>query len=223
MTSRCAALRRQTPHSPQQLPPAGDRSKQAAPHGISKRDALLATGGLVAALAPPAGAIPFFGGGDTKPRALLPPSNKVADETLAYEFTYPVKTASGREIPVVTSRRPEKYSSAAPLTADARQRIVTELVSLLDGVTYTVYVGPATGKLRDAPPESWTAPQVATVVLTDRSAVRAPCTLRVLARRVPQCTAPLQSLALSGGVCACSRATRWGSACLSPPSRTREC
>lgn len=157
---------------------AGERHEHAAPRALSKRDALLAGSALLSSLAPPVQAIPFFGGGDTKPRAALPPSNKVQDETLAYEFKYPIKTASGRELPMVTSRKPEKYSSAAPLTADARQRIVTELVSLLDGITYTVYVGPATGKLRGAPPESWTAPQVATVVLTDRSGVRTPSTLR---------------------------------------------
>lgn len=43
------------------------------------------------------------------------------DDILAYQFDYPVATVSGRELPLVLSRRPEKYSSAAPLTADARQ------------------------------------------------------------------------------------------------------
>ena len=65
-----------------------------------------------------------------------------------------------------------RYSSAAPLTADARQRIVTELVCLQEGITYTVYVGPATGVLRGVPPNEWSATDVAKTVLTDRSAVR---------------------------------------------------
>ena len=44
----------------------------------------------------------------------------LSEPTLAYEFDYPAVTASGRKIPLVFSRRPERYSSAAPLTADAR-------------------------------------------------------------------------------------------------------
>jgi hypothetical protein len=83
-----------------------------------------------------------------------------------------VRAGAGREIPIATSRKPEKYSSAAPLVADARQRIVAEYVSLADGITYTVFVGPATGSLLGAPQDSWTAQAVANMVLSDRSAVR---------------------------------------------------
>lgn len=61
--------------------------------------------------------------------------------TLAFEFDYPVTTASGRKLPVIVSRKPERYSSAAPMTADARQRIVTELVDFPDGITISVSVG----------------------------------------------------------------------------------
>lgn len=60
--------------------------------------------------------------------------------TLAFEFEYPVTTASGRKLPVIISRKPERYSSAAPMTADARQRIVTELVDFPDGITISVSV-----------------------------------------------------------------------------------
>ena len=123
---------------------------------------------LAAAPAAPAFDLPFF---SSEKKVPIPPDT-VRDPTLAYQFTYPTSTATGRNIPVVFSRKPEKYSSAAPLTADARQRIVTELVSLRDGVTYTVYVGPASGDLRGVPPAQWTAPRVANCVLTDRSAVR---------------------------------------------------
>lgn len=62
------------------------------------------------------------------------------DDTLAYRFEYPAATASGRPLPLVFSRKPERYSSAAPLTADARQRIVCELADLLDAVTVSVTV-----------------------------------------------------------------------------------
>ena len=76
--------------------------------------------------------------------AAAPPSTFVAleDETLAYRFLYPTATSSGRALPLVFSRRPERYSSAAPLTADARQRIVCELADLVDAVTVSVTVRP---------------------------------------------------------------------------------
>lgn len=60
---------------------------------------------------------------------------------MAFEFQYPVSTESGRKLPVIISRKPERYSSAAPMTADARQRIVTELVDFPDGITISVSVG----------------------------------------------------------------------------------
>jgi hypothetical protein len=112
--------------------------------------------------------LPFFGGSKAPPL----PENVVQDETLAYRFMYPLTTQSGRRLPIIVSRKPEKYSSAAPLAADARQRIVAEYVSLGEGITISVLVGPATGILKKVPPEQWTAPQVANVVLTDRSTVR---------------------------------------------------
>merc|ERR1711977_84838 len=54
----------------------------------------------------------------------------ISDRTLAYEFKYPTFTAKGMPVELVFSRRPEKYSSAAPLSTDAQQRIVCELVDL---------------------------------------------------------------------------------------------
>lgn len=75
-------------------------------------------------------------------------------------------------MPLVFSRRPERYSSAAPLTADARQRIVCELADLLDAITISVSVGPPAGTLRTTPQENWTAKQVAEQVLVDRSTAR---------------------------------------------------
>jgi hypothetical protein len=129
---------------------------------------LLSSASLAGAAPAAAFDLPFFGGPVSPP---IPP-NTVRDSTLAYEFTYPTVTASGRELPIAVSRKPEKYSSAAPLTVDARQRIVAELVSLQMGVTYAVFVGPASGALQDVPPSEWTAPLVASTVLTDRSAVR---------------------------------------------------
>ncbi|GAB4815892.1 hypothetical protein N2152v2_002938 [Parachlorella kessleri] len=94
------------------------------------------------------------------------------DDTLAYQFDYPVATTQGRQLPLVFSRRPEKYSSAAPLTADARQRIVCELADLIDAVTVSVTVGPPGGTLRDQEPSQWAPKAVAEQVLIDRSTGR---------------------------------------------------
>ena len=63
----------------------------------------------------------------------------LSDDILAYQFSYPV-TLEGRKLPIIASRKPERYSSAAPLTADARQRIVAELVSFPDTITISVSV-----------------------------------------------------------------------------------
>ncbi|KAL4525269.1 hypothetical protein Ndes2526A_g07346 [Nannochloris sp. 'desiccata'] len=96
----------------------------------------------------------------------------LSEPTLAYEFDYPAVTSSGRKIPLVFSRRPERYSSAAPLTADARQRIVCELADLIDAITVSVSVGPPAGSLRTTPQSQWTAKQVAAEILADRSTAR---------------------------------------------------
>lgn len=105
------------------------------------------------------------------PQALIA-MKSLTDATLAYSFDYPAAAASGKPIPLVFSRRPERYSSAAPLTADARQRIVCELADLIDAVTVSVTVGPPAGILKGRAPEEWTPRQVAEQVLVDRSTAR---------------------------------------------------
>ena len=57
----------------------------------------------------------------------------LSDPILAYSFEYPTATTAGKPLSMVLSRAPEKYSSAAPLTADARQRIVSEVSSRAGG------------------------------------------------------------------------------------------
>lgn len=61
-----------------------------------------------------------------------------------------------------------QYSSAAPLTADARQRIVSEVFDLRRFVTVSMTVGPASGVLKEQPEESWKPRDVALTVLIDR-------------------------------------------------------
>ena len=103
----------------------------------------------------------------------------VVDPTLAYQFAYPLQTLSGRRLPLVFSREPVRYSSAAPLSADARQRIVSELVDLADGITVSVSVGPASGALENNGPDQWAPEEVARSVLADRSTARKPTGERV--------------------------------------------
>lgn len=85
-------------------------------------------------------------------------------------------SAGGVSLNLVPSRKPERYSSAAPLSADARQRIVAELVDLKAAVTVSVTVGPPppAGPLaaEGAPPASWPPKAVADAVLVDRSTAR---------------------------------------------------
>jgi hypothetical protein len=97
----------------------------------------------------------------------------VTEPILAYRFRLPTATAKGEPLSLVPSRRPERYSSAAPLSADARQRIVAEWLDLKRFVSVTVTVGPAASPfLRGKSPEEWKARDVAEAVLTDRSTGR---------------------------------------------------
>ena len=61
-----------------------------------------------------------------------------------------------------------RYSSAAPLTADARQRIVSEFIDLRNFITVSMTVGPASGLLKGAPESEWRPEDVALTVLIDR-------------------------------------------------------
>eukprot|EP00884_Botryococcus_braunii_P001097 jgi/Botrbrau1/10989/Bobra.0234s0014.1 len=95
----------------------------------------------------------------------------LTDRILAYSFKYPVEVGN-LKLSLVMSRKPERYSSAAPLTADARQRIVAELVDFGQGVTISVTVGPPSGVLKGKSPDQWRPREVADTVLIDRSTAR---------------------------------------------------
>jgi len=70
--------------------------------------------------------------------------------------------------PTVPTSTVPQYSSAAPLTADARQRIVSEVFDLRRFVTVSMTVGPASGVLKGVPQEGWKPRDVALTVLIDR-------------------------------------------------------
>ena len=90
------------------------------------------------------------------------------DDTLAYRFSYPITTASGKPLKMLMVRSPEKYSSAAPLSPDARQRIVSELLDFKSYVTCSMTVGPASGVLARQSPTDWKPEEVALTILIDR-------------------------------------------------------
>lgn len=98
--------------------------------------------------------------------------SQLYDPILAYRFNYPIETVSGKKLRMVISHEPEKYSSAAPLTADARQRIVSEIFDFTNFVTVSMTVGPAAGLLREIGQDEWRARDVASTVLIDRSTAR---------------------------------------------------
>ena len=95
------------------------------------------------------------------------------DETLAYTFQVPTATPEGRDLAWTTTREPCRYASAAPLAADARQRIVCELVCFKGPLTASVTVGPAPPVLELlGPQETWTPRQIVSALLADRSTGR---------------------------------------------------
>ncbi|MEW5316997.1 MAG: hypothetical protein WDW38_008332 [Sanguina aurantia] len=100
------------------------------------------------------------------------PLGVLYDPILAYRFLYPTATVSAKPLSMVLARAPEKYSSSPPLSSDARQRIVSELIDLRQFVTATMTVGPASGVLKDNPPDTWKPKEVALTVLIDRSTSR---------------------------------------------------
>ncbi|TYI21716.1 hypothetical protein ES332_A06G057100v1 [Gossypium tomentosum] len=68
---------------------------------------------------------------------------------------------------------PERYSSAAPLSPDARLRIVSERVDIVDNLIISVSIGPPNVQfLKSKDKKTWAAKDVADSVLSDKSALR---------------------------------------------------
>ncbi|MED6180033.1 PsbP domain-containing protein 5, chloroplastic, variant 2 [Stylosanthes scabra] len=96
------------------------------------------------------------------------------DELNAYSYLYPVELPSKKFVfKWVESRKPERYSSAAPLSPDARLRIVSERVDIIDNLIISVTIGPPNSSIIKTTDKSkWTAKEVADSVLSDKSALR---------------------------------------------------
>ncbi|GFP80312.1 psbp domain-containing protein 5 chloroplastic [Phtheirospermum japonicum] len=98
----------------------------------------------------------------------------MVDDVNAYSYLYPTKLASDKFVfKWVESRKPERYSSAAPLSPDARLRIVSERVDFIDNLIISVSIGPPNSLfLKPDDKSTWTAKDVADSVLADKSALR---------------------------------------------------
>ncbi|KAL8521964.1 hypothetical protein ACS0TY_012204 [Phlomoides rotata] len=96
------------------------------------------------------------------------------DEINAYSYLYPVELPSDMSVfKWVESRKPERYSSAAPLSPDARLRIVSERVDFTDNLILSVSIGPPNSFfLKSKDKSTWSAKDVADSVLADKSALR---------------------------------------------------
>nr|XP_023870440.1 psbP domain-containing protein 5, chloroplastic [Quercus suber]POE88803.1 psbp domain-containing protein 5, chloroplastic [Quercus suber] len=98
----------------------------------------------------------------------------LVDEINSYSYLYPVELPSKKFLfKWVESRKPERYSSAAPLSPDARLRIVSERVDLIDNLIISVSIGPPNSQfLKTKDKKTWIAKDVADSVLSDKSALR---------------------------------------------------
>ncbi|KAK9102137.1 hypothetical protein Sjap_019391 [Stephania japonica] len=98
----------------------------------------------------------------------------MVDDINAYSFMYPAELPSKKfSFKWVESRKPERYSSAAPLSPNARQRIVSERVDIIDNLVISVSIGPPNSQfITSADKNSWEAKDVADCVLSDKSALR---------------------------------------------------
>ncbi|CAI9094403.1 OLC1v1030135C2 [Oldenlandia corymbosa var. corymbosa] len=105
----------------------------------------------------------------------------MVDETNAYSYLYPVELPPRKLVlKWVESRKPERYSSAAPLSPNARLRIVSERVDFIDNLILSVSIGPPNADiLKSKEKSTWSAKDVADSVLSDKSALRVTTTQRL--------------------------------------------
>ncbi|CAI0444600.1 unnamed protein product [Linum tenue] len=90
-----------------------------------------------------------------------------------FSYLYPMESPSKKfTFKWVESRKPERYSSAAPLSPDARLRIVSERVDIIDNLVISVSIGPPNVEfIKSKDKSSWNAKDVADSVLSDKSAL----------------------------------------------------
>ncbi|CAH1451635.1 unnamed protein product [Lactuca virosa] len=98
----------------------------------------------------------------------------IVDDLNAYSYLIPLEMPSKNfSFKWVESRKPERYSSAAPLSPNARLRIVAERVDFFDNLILSVTIGPPNPIfLKSNDKSTWEAKDVADSVLSDKSALR---------------------------------------------------
>ncbi|TMW94297.1 hypothetical protein EJD97_010468 [Solanum chilense] len=103
------------------------------------------------------------------------------DDINAYSYLYPIEIPSKKfAFKWVETRKSERYSSAAPLSPDARLRIVSERVDIIDNLIISVSIGPPNSQfLKSKEKSTWSAKDVADSVLSDKSALRVTSTQRL--------------------------------------------
>lgn len=122
--------------------------------------------------------LPFSAGSDAQEEVKMA---SLIDDINAYSYSYPLELPSKKLIfKWVESRKPERYSSAAPLSPDARLRIVSERVDFIDNLVISVSIGPPNAQiLKSKETSTWSAKDVADSVLTDKSALRVTSTQKL--------------------------------------------
>ncbi|VFQ66974.1 unnamed protein product [Cuscuta campestris] len=103
------------------------------------------------------------------------------DNINSYSYLYPTELPSKRFVfKWVESRKPERYSSAAPLSPDARLRIVSERVDFNENLVISVMVGPLNSEfLKSKDKCTWSAKDVADSVLSDKFVLRVTASQRL--------------------------------------------
>ncbi|CAI0444602.1 unnamed protein product [Linum tenue] len=139
-------------------------SRPSSGNGVLRRDLMLF--GLCSSLASVAPISECLAEDDVKMGSMV-------DEINAYSYLYPMESPSKKfTFKWVESRKPERYSSAAPLSPDARLRIVSERVDIIDNLVISVSIGPPNVEfIKSKDKSSWNAKDVADSVLSDKSAL----------------------------------------------------
>ncbi|KAI3823728.1 hypothetical protein L1987_05168 [Smallanthus sonchifolius] len=140
-------------------------SEPTIKNGVSRRDTVLF--GVAATVAT---MFPIEGSGADEDIKMAP----IVDELNAYSYLIPLELPSKKfAFKWVESRKPERYSSAAPLSPNARLRIVSERVDFIDNLILSITIGPPNPTfLKSTDKSTWAAKDVADSVLSDKSALR---------------------------------------------------
>lgn len=75
---------------------------------------------------------------------------------------------SGKPLSLFPVRKPSRFSSVPPLSADANQRIVSEMADFKGGVIFSVSVSEPPESIEGGEPADWSAGSVAKAILDDR-------------------------------------------------------